>query len=61
MSDTLEVANEIIDHINEMTGELPVEDALMVLCYVAEHCKAHEQIILAHEYHRALYRPREDE
>ena len=61
MSEVLEVANEIIDHINGKTGDLTVEEALMVLCYVAEHCKAHEQTILAHEYHRALYRPREDE
>ena len=60
MSEVLEVANEIIDNINERTSELTIENALMVLCYVAEHCKAHEQTILAHEYHRALYRPRED-
>ena len=60
MSDTTDAAREIIDHIIDRTNALPIEECLMVLCYISEHCKAHAQTILAHEYHRALYRTKED-
>ena len=60
MSDTTDVAREIIDHVIDRTNALPIEVCLMALCYISEHCKANAQTILAHEYHRALYRPKED-
>lgn len=60
MSDVVGVADECIDFVIERVNDLPTEECLMVLGYIAEHCKAHVQTVLAHEYHRALYRPKED-
>lgn len=53
-----ELTQEVLNCINERMNDLSLEDRLMALLYVGEHCKAHAQTILAHEYHRALYKPR---
>lgn len=50
-----DVASRIIDNILDETADLSQTNRLMVLGYVAEHCKAHEQTVLAHEYHDLLY------
>lgn len=51
----IDVANRIIDNIAEETAYLSPANRLMVLGYVAELCKAHEQTVLLHEYHTLLY------
>lgn len=53
---TGDVADEIIDYTVDVIRDLPVREQVMVLCYVAEHFKAHAETILAHDYHQVLYK-----
>lgn len=53
---TGDVADEIIEYAIAAMGGLPVREQVMVLCYVAEHFKAHAETILAHDYHQVLYK-----
>ena len=55
MTDATNAIDEILDCIAGATADLEPNEQIMVLCTIAEHCKACEQTILAHEYHRALY------
>ena len=57
--DVTSAVDELLDHITDVTNSLAVQERIMVLCTVAEHCKAYAETILAHEYHRALYGPRQ--
>lgn len=57
----IDVANRIIDNIIKETADLSLANRTMVLSYVAEHCKAHEQTVLTHEYHALLYPKKERE
>ena len=47
--------DELLDNIADVSNGLTVKERIMVLCTVAEHCKAYAETILAHEYHGALY------
>jgi hypothetical protein len=51
--------DELLDHIVDTTNSLGTKERIMVLCTVSEHCKAYAETILAHEYHGALYGPRQ--
>lgn len=53
--DVTNTVDELLDHITDATNDLAVRERIMVLCTVAEHCKAYAETILAHEYHGALY------
>ena len=53
--DARDAVNDILDHITHVTSDLDVSEKLMVLSTVSEHCKAHVETVLAHEYHKALY------
>ena len=55
MTDVTNTVDELLDHITDATNNLAVRERIMVLCTVAEHCKAYAETILAHEYHRVLY------
>ena len=57
--DVTSAVDELLDHIMDATNDLAVQERIMVLCTVAEHCKAYAETILAHEYHSALYGPRQ--
>lgn len=55
MSRETDTVNEIMDYVYERVNDFTLDERLMMLGYVAEHCKAYEQTTLAHEYHRSLY------
>jgi hypothetical protein len=56
--DVTSAVDELLDNIADVSNGLTVKERIMVLCTVAEHCKAYAETILAHEYHGALYGPR---
>ncbi len=53
--DVTNAVDEVLDYLAEATNDLDAKERIMVLCTVAEHCKAYAETILATEYHRALY------
>jgi hypothetical protein len=53
--DVTSAVDELLDNIADVSNGLTVKERIMVLCTVAEHCKAYAETILAHEYHGALY------
>ena len=53
--DATNVVDEVLDHIIDATNDLGIKERVMVLCTVAEHCKAYAETVLAREYHDALY------
>lgn len=53
--DATNAVDEILTYIVDTTSDFDTKERIMVLCTIAEHCKAYEQTVLAHEYHRALY------
>lgn len=55
MSKETDTVNEIMDFIFERVNDFKLDERIMMLGYVAEHCKAYTQMVLAHEYHRSLY------
>lgn len=55
MMDVTNAVDEILDCIIDAIADLEPKERIMVLCTIAEHCKAYEQTVLAHEYHAALY------
>jgi hypothetical protein len=57
--DVTSAVDELLDNIADVSNGLTVKERIMVLCTVAEHCKAYAETILAHEYHGALYGPRQ--
>lgn len=55
MSMETDTVNEIMDYVYERTRDFSLDERITMLCYVAEHCKAYTQTVLAHEYHKSLY------
>ena len=55
MTDATNAIDEILDCIIDAIAVLEPKEQIMVLCTIAEHCKAYDQTVLAHEYHAALY------
>lgn len=55
MSREADTVNEIMDYIFERVNDFKLDERIMMLGYVAEHCKTYEQTVLAHEYHKSLY------
>lgn len=49
------VVNDVLRYITDVTDYLDTSEKLMVLSMVSEHCKAHVNTVLAHEYHKELY------
>lgn len=54
--DVTMTATEVLEHLARALSDATLEERLMVLLYVGEHCKAQVETILAHEYHMAIYK-----
>lgn len=61
MMDAKNIVEELLKSVNEATNHLDVQERIMVLCTLSEHCKTYAQTILAHEYLAALYGRRKEE
>lgn len=52
---TTNAVDELLDHIADVTKGLNVQEQIMALCTISEHCKVYAETMLAHEYHSAIY------
>ena len=57
--DATNAVDKILEYIIDTTNEFDAKERVMVLCTISEHCKAYAETVMAHEYHRILYRQKQ--